>query len=196
MPTLSISDSSLTPIQIPSRFFEMDFHQLLIDRRSIRRYTADPISAEDVKILIEAALLSPSSKSSRAWQLMAVEDKETLLRLAECKPAGAVPLKNCPLAIVVAEDTTACDAWIEDGSVAATSILYQAAALGLGACWVQLRGRFSHDGTPSEQFVQEVLGIPEQIVPLCIITVGHKDEDRKPQNVDALKWENVHVDRW
>lgn len=174
----------------------MDFHNLLVDRRSIRRYTSAPISAENVKLLLEAALLSPSSKSSRAWQLVAVEDRDTLARLADCKPAGAVSLKSCPLAIVVAEDTTLCDAWIEDGSVAATSILYQAEALGLGACWVQLRGRFSHDGTPSDQFVQEVLGIPEHVSPLCIITLGHKDEQRKPQNTDALKWENVHIDKW
>lgn len=174
----------------------MDFHELIINRRSIRKYTDEPISAEDVKLILEAALLAPTSKSSRAWQLVAVEDKATLEILGGCKPMGAVSVPRCPLAIVVAVDSTQTEAWIEDASVAASYIQLQASALGLGSCWVQLYGRFTADGTPSDQFVQETLGIPEPCSVLCIITIGHPDEVRKPQDTEKLKWENVHIGRW
>ena len=174
----------------------MDFHELIINRRSIRTYTDEPISAEDVKLILESALLAPTSKSSRAWQLVAVEDKATLEVLAGCKPMGAVSVPRCSLAVVVAVDSTKTEAWVEDASVAASYMQLQAAALGLGSCWVQLYGRFTADGTPSDQFVQETLGIPETCSVLCIVTVGHPDEVRKPQDTDKLKWENVHVDRW
>ena len=68
----------------------MDFHELIINRRSIRKYTDEPIAQEDVRLILEAALLSPTSKSARAWQLVAIEDKSTLEQLAACKPAGAM----------------------------------------------------------------------------------------------------------
>lgn len=174
----------------------MDFHELIINRRSIRKYTEEPISSENVKVILEAALLSPTSKSARAWQLIAIEDKSTLASLMGCKPAGAVSLKSCPFAVVVTVDSTKSEAWIEDASVAASYMQLQAAAVGLGSCWIQVYGRFTADGQPSDQFVQETLGIPEECPVLCILTFGHPDEIRKPQDTEKLKWENVHIGKW
>lgn len=174
----------------------MDFQQLLINRRSIRRYTDEKIDPEYVKLILEAGLLSPTSKSSRAWQFVVVEEPDMLSRLADCKPAGAMPVAKCPLAVVVAVDTTATDPWIEDGSVAASFMMLQAASLGLGSCWIQVRGRFTADNIPSEEYVQEALGMPETCIPVCILTFGHKDEERKPQDLEKLKWENVHIGKF
>lgn len=174
----------------------MDFQQLLINRRSIRRYTDEKIDPEHVRLILEAGLLAPTSKSARAWQFVVVEDSDMLARLAACKPAGAAPVAKCPLAVVVAVDTTATDPWIEDGSVAASFMMLQAADLGLGSCWIQVRGRFTADGLPSEEYVQEALSMPENCMPLCILTFGHKDEERKPQDLAKLKWENVHIGKF
>ncbi len=174
----------------------MDFQQLLINRRSIRRYTSEKIDPEQVKLILEAALLAPTSKSSRAWQFVVVEDPDMLTRLSQCKEAGAMPIAKCPLAIVVAADSTATDPWIEDASIAAAYMQLQVAALGLGSCWIQVRGRFTADGIPSEEYVQEALGMPENCQVVCILSIGHKDEERKPQDLSKLKWENVHVDKF
>lgn len=173
-----------------------NLHDLLVRRHSIRRYTAEAVNAEDVRLILEAALLAPTSKSTRCWQFIAVDDKDTLLRLAECKPAGAVPLKNCVLAVVVAADSSRSDAWIEDASIAAAYMQLQAEALGLGSCWVQVRGRFTADGIPSEEVVQELLGMPDTISVECIMTFGHKDEERKPVDTSKLLWEKVHIGKW
>lgn len=174
----------------------MNFHDLIVKRRSIRRYTAEPIAAESVKLILEAGLLAPTSKSSRAWRFVAVEDKETLERLSTCKASAARPISGCSLAIVVAVDSVKDDAWIEDASVAASYIQLQAADLGLGSCWIQVRGRFAADGTPAEEVVADTLGIPEGNNVVCIISIGHPDEERKPQNTEKLLWENVHIGRW
>ena len=139
----------------------MDFHQLLIDRRSIRRYTSEKIDPEHVRLILEAGLLAPTSKASRAWQFVVVEDEAMLTRLSECKPMGAAPIGKCPLAVVVAVDSTATEPWIEDASVAASYMQLQAAALGLGSCWIQIRDRFTADGTPSNEFIQEYREPPE-----------------------------------
>lgn len=172
------------------------FHDLITERRSIRRYTDAPIDADDVRLILEAALMAPTSKSSRAWSFICVDDRATLDRLADCKPAGALPIKNCPLAIVVTADPARTDPWIEDASIAATYIQLQAADLGLGSCWVQVRGRQAADGTPSEAIVAELLGMPDTLPVLCIITIGHPAEERKPQNLDKLTWESVHIGQW
>lgn len=170
-----------------------DFHQMLIERHSIRRYTDQPLDPEQVKLILEAALLAPCSKSSRAWQFVVVEDKDMLTRLADCKIGGTVPVKNCVMAVVVCMDPEKSEAWIEDGSVAASFMILQAAALGLGACWVELRGRSGAEGFPAEEFVREALDIPGNLNPMCIVTFGHSAEVRKPVDPSKLLWEKVHV---
>lgn len=172
------------------------FHDLITERRSIRRYTSEAIAADDVRLILEAALMAPTSKSSRSWQFVCVDDPDTLQRLSDCKPAGALPVKNCPLAIVVTADPSKSDPWIEDASIAATYMQLQAADLGLGSCWIQVHGRSTADGTPSDEFVTSLLGMPETLPVLCIITIGHPDEKRNPQNLNKLAWEKVHLGQW
>lgn len=173
-----------------------DFHQMLIERHSIRRYTAEPLDADQVKLILEAGLLAPSSKSSRPWQFIVVDDKDMLLRLSEAKIGGTVPVKNCVLGVVVAVDPAKSEAWVEDGAVAASYMQLQAAALGLGSCWVELRGRKGAEGYAAEDFVRECLSIPETLEPMCIVTFGHIDEVRRPVDPDKLLWEKVHIGQW
>ena len=66
-----------------------NFHDLLINRRSIRKYTDEPVNPDDVRLILEAGLMAPSSKSGRSWQFVVVEDKEMLERLGNCKPSYA-----------------------------------------------------------------------------------------------------------
>ncbi|MCM1348718.1 MAG: nitroreductase family protein [Firmicutes bacterium] len=173
-----------------------NFHELAVHRHSIRRYTDQSIEPEQVKLILEAALLAPTSKSSRSWQFVCVDNPEMLQRLEQCKPAGAAPIGRCKLAIVVAGNPELSDPWIEDASIAAAYMQLQAEDLGLGSCWIQVRGRFTADGTPSEEYVQELLGMPGELPVVCIMTFGHKDEVRKPVDISKLLWERVHIGQW
>lgn len=169
---------------------------LFLKRRSHRKFTADEISQDDVQLILRAALLSPSSKSKRTWHFVVVEDKLDLEKLADSKAMGGEFLKGCKVAVVVCGDTLENDCWIEDGSIAAYGMLLQAEELGLGACWCQIHKRALPDGTNAEEVVRGVLDIPENQNVLCIVGIGHKETERKPQNEDKLKWENVHVNKW
>lgn len=173
-----------------------NFHELLINRRSIRKYTDEPIDADSVKLILEAALMAPTSKSSRSWRFVVVDDPSTLKALSECKPAGAAPIANCKMAVVVCGDSCASDPWIEDASIAAEFMQLQAVDLGLGSCWIQVRGRETATGELSEDFVQELLGIPEEINVLCVMTFGHKAEERRQIDPAKLEWEKVSIGRW
>ena len=173
-----------------------NLRDLLLIRHSIRRYTDKPIDAEHVKTILEAGLLAPSSKNARSWQFVAVENPDVLARLAECKPNYAASVKNARLAVVICTDPTLSEAYIEDATVAGTLMHLQAADLGIGSCWVQVRGRFAADGEPSEKRVRETRGIPDDMVVECIMTFGYPDETRRPVNPEKLLWEKVHIGAW
>lgn len=174
----------------------MNLHDLLLERHSIRRYTDQKLKAEDVKTILEAALLAPSSKSKRPWQFIVVDDKEKLSALAKCKKVAAHPIAGAAMAVVVVTNPELSDVFIEDATVAATYMQLQAAALGLGSCWIQVRNRFSEDGEPAEVMVQQLLDIPQYLPVECIVTFGYKNEERKPVDPSKLLWEKVHIDTW
>ena len=167
------------------------FKDLAQQRRSHRKFTNEEIDPEDLKLILRAALMSPTSKSQRAWQFVVVDDKQDLEKLADAKNLGSQFLKAAPVAIVVLGDPMQNDCWVEDGSIAAISMQYQAEELGLGSCWIQMRGRGLDDGTPADTVIRGVLDIPDNLNCLCILAVGHWTDERKPQDEEKLKWENV-----
>ena len=173
-----------------------EFHDMLFTRHSIRKYTDEPIDGEHVKLLLEAALLAPSGKSVRPWEFVVVEDKEVLAKMSECRPFGSGPVAKCKLAIVVCGDPGKTDVWVEDCTIAATYIQLQAEALGLGSCWIQMRGRFDKDNNDSADLIRELLDIPGEQQVECIIVLGHKDEVRRPVDSDKLLWEKVHIGKF
>lgn len=173
-----------------------DFKQLVQVRRSHRKFTDELIAPEDVQLILRAGLMSPTSKSQRAWHFVVVDDKTDIEKISDAKDMGSQFVKGAPLVVVVMGDPLANDCWVEDGSIAAFAMQLQAEDLGLGSCWVQMRGRGLSDGTNAETVIRGILDIPENMSCLCVLAFGHKADERKPQNEDRLKWENVHVGKW
>ena len=173
-----------------------DFSELIKTRRSMRQFTEELLSGDDVKLLLRAGLMAPSSKGLHSYEFIVVEDKQMLQALSQSKQVGSDFLAGAPLAIVVLADPSVSDVWVEDASVAATHILLQAEDLGLGACWIQVRERHDAEGRSTEEIVKLLLGIPEGMRAVCMIAVGHKGMERKPQNEDRLKWERVHIGQY
>ena len=173
-----------------------DFHELLRLRRSTRKFTDEEIRPEDVKTIMEAALMAPSSKRSLSWEFVLVEDKDTLERLSLCKDNGAKLIAGAKLAVVVLGDPMKSDVWIEDASIASIYLQLQAEDMGLGSCWVQVRERFTASDMPSGEYVHEVLDIPLQLQVLSVIAIGHKGMERKPFNEDNLQWEKIHINKY
>lgn len=172
------------------------FSELIRVRRSMRKFTPEELTKDEAMLLLRAALMAPSSKGSRPWQFIAVDNKDTLRLLARCKEHGAELIEGAPLAVVTAADPLQSDVWIEDAAVATTMMLLQAEDLGLGACWVQIRERTTADGKSAEDIVRQILNIPTHLRILSIVAVGHKGMQRKPFNEDRLQWEKVHLNTY
>ena len=97
--------------------------ELLQHRRSIRTFTHEPVSQEDIDSLLKAALLAPSSMGKKPVECIVVQNKETIARLKTYKKHGTTPLETAPLAIVVIADSQKSDVWVEDASIVSILIL-------------------------------------------------------------------------
>lgn len=178
------------------KLFLDDFMGLLRRRRSIRRFTPEPLSSDEVVELMRAALYAPSSKGRKACEYVVVDRPELLRGLADCKEAGGRLVEGAPLAVVVTGRMDLSDVWVEDASVAATLLLLAAESMGLGACWVQVRERGRADGTPAAAVVRSLLSLPPGVEPLAIVAVGHKAVSPAPHTDEELPWEKIHFNTW
>lgn len=173
-----------------------NFSELIRKRRSIRKYTNQKIDEEAVKLILEAGLMAPTSKNKKPCHFIVVEDKKQLELLAKCKKGGCGFIADSALSVVVGADPLASDVWVEDASIAATFMQLQAEDLGLGSCWIQIRGRQTADGFDSEEYVRSIVGAPMPLQVLAIVTIGHKQEEKSPQDLETLGWEKVHIDKF
>lgn len=121
----------------------MKLLEAMLNRRSIRDYNDKEIPDDMLHSILEAGLLSPSSRNLYPVELIIVKDKAMLCQLARAKTAGSGMLKNASCAIVVIGDSNKSDAWIEDCSLSMIYMQLRASELGVANCWVQCRNRIS-----------------------------------------------------
>ena len=173
----------------------MDFFEVVKKRRSIRKYQEGKVPREYVEKILEAAFYSPSSMNRRPWHFVVVDDRETIQKLANTRRALRF-LETAPLAIVVCGDENISLSWVFDASIAAEHIQLAATALGLGACWGHVLDRQHSEEKSAEDYVRELLGIPEHIRILCVIGIGYPAEDKEEHKEEEIMWNRVHWNRF
>ena len=164
---------------------------MLKKRRSIRSYKPHPVPKEEVDAMLEALMLSPTSKGIASRSVVVVDEEKMIARLAECKAHGSGFLKEAPLAIVIAADTGKAAAWIEDCSIAAITLQYAAEERGLGSCWIQVRERRSPDGESASAYIRRELGLPPHIEVEAVVAVGYPAETLPPRSPESLDRDSV-----
>lgn len=165
-------------------------------RVSVRSYTDEPVSDEDIQTLLRAAMAAPSAMNRQPWEFIVVKDRASLDSLAG-KLRYAKMLEQAPLAIVVCAQTCFTNRdgeevenmfWEHDASAATENLLLAAHALGLGAVWTA-----ASDPVRSA-IVKEALGITGTVMPLCVVPIGHPAGVDEPK--DKWKPEKIHYNRW
>ena len=174
----------------------VSFFDLVKNRRSIRKYQPQAVEAAKIKRITAAALMSPAGKRLNPWEFVVVEDRDILRRMAACRTYGSQLLENSPLGIVVCADKEKSDTWLLDCAIASIIMQLEAADLGLGSCWVQVYGREKDEQQTAEEYVRSLLDIPDHYAVLNIISIGYKDEDRRPYDEEKLSYEKVHYGKF
>ncbi len=170
----------------------MELLQIMKNRRSIRKYNDDKISTDKLNMILRAGLLAPSSKNIRPVELIVIEDKSTLEKLAKSKQAGAGMLSDASCAVVVIGDTRKADAWVEDCSLSMGYMLLMAENLGIAACWVQERLRKTMSQQDSGAYVKQLLDIPDYYEVEAILSLGIPTQTEKPRNWDETEQDKIH----
>ena len=171
------------------------FHELTEKRRSIRRFTDEPIQQRQIEKLAEAALRSPSSRGLNPWEFVFVTDRQMLVKLAAAKPHGSSFLSGAALGVVVCGNPQISDVWVEDTAIASIFLHLAAASMGLGSCWIQIRKRKHTDEASAESYVADLLQIPAPLRVESIIAVGHPAETKPAHPRETLQREKVHLQR-
>jgi nitroreductase len=183
-------------------WFNMEFSDLVKNRRSTHFFTDEPVSDEDLNYILEAARWAPSAGNSQPWQFIIARKPENIQKIWETtkgitynitknKTIRINPqnfIKKASVIIIVITDPTAykgkqssvkSDLYsIQDSANATMCLLLAAANRGLGACWV---------GMFHEEKLQEALNIPSHIRPVAIVPIGHTKSQEKPRPRKPLK---------
>jgi len=158
-------------------------------RRSIRKYTARPVSKKNIKTMLEAAMAAPSASNRKPWHFIVVTDRQILDKLAKVHPYGKM-LSEAPLCIAVCGDKTISPRyWVQDCSAATENLLLAVAALGLGSVWLGVHPRESRVDP-----ISKALKIPENIAALNLVSIGHPAEEKEPRT--QYDEQRVHNEHW
>lgn len=174
---------------------ENNLLNLVMKRRSIRKFKDEKLEKELIQNVLNVGLLAPSSKNKKPIEFIVVEDKNTLLKLKDCKSKGGVGLETASCAIAIIGDKDKSDVWVEDASIAASYMQLAAEDLGLGTVWIQMRKRFS-ETKDAEDEVRNVLNIPENYGVLCILAFGYKNENPPAHNLNDIDSSKVHYEKF
>lgn len=159
------------------------------NRKSVRSYTEDNVTREQLEILLRAGMAAPTAGNRQPWHFIAIEDRDLLKNLTNYLPFGQM-LDHAAAAIVVCGDLSRVNLdgpeyWVQDCSAATQNILLAAEAIGLGAVWIGVY--------PSEERTEDLivaLELEENHIPLSVISIGYPDGEHEPKN----KWDPEKVD--
>lgn len=163
-------------------------------RRTIRKYSDEKIGEDQLRELLLAAMYAPSAWGKRSWEFIVVDDDNLKKELGTLTPYSAQAARAA-IDIIVLADKNTSNSWIEDASIAAEHINLEAAKLGLGSSWVQIRGMI-HDTMDAEAYLRELLGIPDNFGICCMITIGHPAEKKSPHREAEFATDKVHYNRF
>ena len=191
---LALAAISFAACSNQPKVMENEAIQNIMTRVSVRAFTGEKISEAQLDTLLRAAMAAPSAINKQPWAFIVVDDDTVIAKLGE-----ALPYSRCSnhpaVAIIPCGDLNKAipgemaNFWINDVSAATENLLLAAHAMGLGAVWTGL-----HPDMNRAKMVQELLGLPEHIIPLCVVPVGVPAEH--PAVKDKYNPDNIHYNAW
>lgn len=163
----------------------------IFNRRSIRKFTSEAVTDEQVRDLLHAAMAAPSGGNEKPWHFVVIRDRATLNAVTKINPYAGM-LKEAPLAILACGDLSLekfKGFWIQDVAASIENMLIEATDLGLGSVWTGVYPR-------EERVVamKELLNLPEAIIPLGLVALGYPAQKlNTPDRYDETK---VHYETW
>lgn len=172
-----------------SRRYANEVLEVIHNRKSVRHFTDQPVSKEQIEVLLRAGMAAPTAANRQPWVFYVVTKRETLDALGEQLPYAKM-LSQVKTAIVVCGDMEKAGNlidkgyWVQDCAAATENILLAAESMGLGAVWTA-----SYPYDDRTRVVSQELNLPEEHIPLNVIPVGYPTGEDVPKN----KWKKENI---
>ena len=161
----------------------------IMTRASVRQYTGKAVPEDTVKIMLKAAMAAPSAVDKRPWTFVVLKEQAKRDKIGAAISGVGDKTKTAGAVILVCGNKerfleTQPEYWVQDCSAATENLLLAAHALKLGAVWC---GVYPDEGRVKD--VQDILGLPENIIPLNVVTIGYPTALQNPKD----KWDESNI---
>jgi nitroreductase len=163
----------------------------ILGRRSIRRFTTEPVDEQQMETLLRAAMAAPSAGNQQPWQFVVIRERPLLEAIPPLHPYAAMAPESAAAVLVCGDFAGARypDYWVQDCAAATENLLLAAHALSLGAVWCGV-----YPAMDRVAAFRELFDIPERITPMALVCLGHPGETKPP--AERYDPQRVHQDRW
>lgn len=176
------------------------FHELVKNRRSIRRYLEKPVEREKIRACLEAARLAPSAENVQPWRFLVVDDPGVKERFAAEAFSGIYSFSRfaakAPVLIAIlarldlianrlGKQIQGVAFYLIDIGIAGEHLVLQAEEMGLGTCWI---------GWFSQRKTRKFFKIPRKYKIVCLLAMGYPagrpTREKKRRPLDEIAWFN------
>jgi nitroreductase len=158
---------------------------ILLERKSVRKYIKEDVKKEDLEYILRAGLSAPTARNSRCVSFLVIKDKETHKKLAVIHQAAQMILQ-APLAILVVGDKDlAFQGYLPQDCAAATeNILLAATSKGYGSVWCGV-----YSNKERSEAIEKFLNLPENIKVFSLAVIGKSDDNNPPKD----RWDPAKI---
>jgi len=169
----------------------MDLFDAIITRRSIRKYSGEPVSREEIQTILRAAMYAPSANNQQPWHFLVIDDVEMMDQITRIHPYASM-LKEASFAILICGDESlelSKGYWAVDCAAATQNLLLAAHGIGLGAVWCGV-----HPREERKAGLKKLFNLPEHIQPFAVVSIGKPGEEKPVP--ERFKPERIHWNEW
>jgi nitroreductase len=158
---------------------------ILLERKSVRKYTSEDVTKEDLEYILRAGVSAPTARNSRCVSFLVIQDKETHKKLAAIHQSAQMVLQ-APLAILVVGDKNLVyqEYLPQDCAAATENLLLAATAKGYGSVWC---GVYSNKERADD--IEKLLNLPENIKAFSLVIIGKSNDNNPPKD----KWDPAKI---
>ncbi|WP_302327018.1 nitroreductase family protein [Enterocloster lavalensis] len=162
----------------------------VLTRYSCREFTPDPVTGEQLRVIVRAGMQAPTAKNEQPWEFLVVQSEQGREALAASSPyAGSC--RRAPVVIVALADLNRISPespwWVQDMSACVENMLVEAVEQGLGGVWL---GMYPRQDRVSA--IREAFELPENLIPFAAVPVGHPAGEQKAKDrfdPKRIRWE-------
>jgi len=154
--------------------------QLLLQRRSIRKFTDDEVTDDLIEKVIDNTRFAPTARNTQCFYFKVIRDKPVIKKLSEVRGKSTLPIGNAGTVVAICADPAHSKRYVQDGCIAAYHFMLAAWYFGLGTCWI---------AAMDSDEVKDLLKVPKEHYIATVTPVGFPEKRYKePPERKDISW--------